>query len=91
MSLRWWRWPSFTRNWAPWYHKAKSELPGQDFGHERFLTTIGEIEELTGLSFPKLTSPEGATTSGVMACIRRTVYPALSKGRLATRDRLACD
>lgn len=39
---------------GPWFHKAKSELPGRNFRHERFITTIGEIEELTGLSFPKL-------------------------------------
>ena len=41
---------------GPWYHKAKSELPARSFRHDRFLTTIGEIEELTGLSFPKLKS-----------------------------------
>ena len=39
---------------GPWYHLAKSETPDRDYRHERFLVTIGEIEELTGLSFPKL-------------------------------------
>ena len=39
---------------GPWYHKAKRELPNQSFEIRRFLTTIGEIEELTGLSFSKL-------------------------------------
>ena len=41
---------------GPWYHKEKSELREQHFGLERFITTIGEIEELSGLSFLKLSS-----------------------------------
>ena len=39
---------------GPWYHLAKSETPEGDYRHDRFLVTIGEIEELTGLSFSKL-------------------------------------
>ena len=62
-----------------WYHKAKSELPNRDFVHERFLTTIGEIEELTGLSFLKLEDVQNVLKQKLWPASEKLFIPACKK------------
>ncbi len=64
---------------GPWYHKAKSELPNRDYAHERFLTTIGEIEELTGLSFPKLEALKNVLTQELWPVSEELFIPPCPK------------
>ena len=65
---------------GPWYYKAKSELPDRNFRHERFLTTIGEIEELTGLSFPKLSRLKNRLSQELWPVSEEQFIPPCGRG-----------